>query len=174
MNLNLPKYTQLESERRFLVERCPDLSSLPYRLIHDIYVAESRLRLRAIAYNDGPSVEFKLCKKYSSDSPASSPIVNVYLTAEEYNLLSQLPGRALRKRRYRLLCQETIFSIDIFQDELAGLILSEVESNSPEILQTISMPSWAKMEVTTDFFFQGGNLSGVSAAELAAKLYSLR
>ncbi|MGM4986500.1 hypothetical protein [Rhizobium sp. 11_C7_N12_5] len=170
---DVPKYAQLENERRFLVDRCPDLSSIPSRLINDLYVEGTRLRLRAIAHGDGSSTEFKLCKKYPSDSFTSSPVVNVYLNANEYELLSKLPGRALRKRRHRLNVRETAFAIDVFEGELEGLILCEVEKATLEELKSLTLPDWVAAEVTKDPFFRGGNLSGIDAVELARKIASL-
>ncbi len=167
---HVPKYAQLENERRFLVGDCPDLSSIPFRLIDDLYLTGTRLRLRKVTYSDGTSTEFKLCKKYPLDDSTSIPIVNVYLTEDEYRLLSQLPGSVLQKRRYRRVFGEMTFAIDVFQDELAGLTLCEVESPSVEKLTNITLPPWAAVEVTSDPFFHGGNLSGIKMAELAQRL----
>lgn len=170
---DVPKYAQLENERRFLVDLCPDLSSIPSRLINDLYVEGTRLRLRAIADGDGSSTEFKLCKKYPSDSSISGPVVNVYLTKDEHRLLSMLPGRTLRKRRHRLNFRENAFAIDVFEGELEGLILCEVERASLEELENLTLPDWVAAEVTKDPFFRGGNLSGIDGVELARKIASL-
>ncbi len=168
--IEVPKYAQIERERRFLVDRCPDLSQHDYRTIEDLYVAGSRLRARAITYSDGRPPAFKFCKKYPSDDMTSQPIVNIYLTAGEYELLSHLPGNRVRKRRYRLDIEETPCSIDVFEGALSGLILSEVEAGSAEALTALAPPPWSRLEVTGDAFFRGSNLAAVSAAELQAKL----
>ncbi len=171
---DVPKYAQIEHERRFLVERCPDLSRHDYRTIEDLYVSGSRLRARAITFSDGRPPAFKFCKKYPSDSSTSQPIVNIYLTAGEYELLSHLPGNRVRKRRYRLDIEGTPCSIDVFEGVLSGLILSEVEANSAEALAALKPPPWSRLEVTRDAFFSGANLAAVGAAELQAKLSSPR
>ena len=127
--MQVPKYAELENERRFLVVRCPDLSAAPSRLIEDIYIDHTRLRLRAITHPDG-SREFKLCKKYEFGDPTSGPIVNIYLSAAEHAMLSGLRGRLLRNRRYRVAWRDRSFGVDVFEDALAGLVLCEAEAES--------------------------------------------
>lgn len=173
MMMRIPKYAQLENERRFLITECPDLSKITFRLIEDLYISESRLRLRSITHADGQQQAFKFCKKYPSDDIGSGAIVNVYLTADEHRTLSQLPGRRIRKRRYSLDFAATTFSLDVFEDQLAGLVLCEVEAASAASLELIVAPTWAQYEVTDDPFFTGGNLVNISASVLRAKLSSM-
>jgi len=170
MTVQVPKYAQIEHERRFLIRECPDLSTSTCRLIEDLYVSESRLRLRAITHSDGQQREFKLCKKYPSDDPLSGAIVNIYLTANEHAALSHLPSRRIRKRRYHLQYAAAAFSLDVFEDQLIGLILCEAEAASAAGLKLLDFPTWAALEVTYDPFFTGGNLVHISASDLKAKL----
>jgi hypothetical protein len=167
--VEIPKYAKLENERRFLVRDCPDLSEDPGRLIEDLYLDAGRLRLRAITHPGGER-EFKFCKKYQSADPASGPIVNIYLTAEEYDGLAALPGRRLRKRRHRVAWRERAFGVDVFEGALVGLILCEAEASSAEAIRALAFPPWAGREVTADLFFTGGNLARIDAATLKRRL----
>ena len=74
---DLPKYARLEIERRWLVDATAmgELANVPYRLIEDLYVGESRLRLRKITDPSGNAL-FKFGKKYGKHSPLSEPITN--------------------------------------------------------------------------------------------------
>lgn len=63
-----------------------------------------------------------------------------------------------------------MFSIDVFEGELAGLILCECEALSLEELMAIEPPLYATAEVTEDAFFTGGNLSRTSCSDLKRKL----
>ncbi|CAH1661752.1 MULTISPECIES: hypothetical protein [Hyphomicrobiales] len=171
--VQVPKYAQLEHERRFLIAVSPDLSDLPFRLIEDLYISATRMRLRAIIHSCGQQVEFKLCKKYPMENLFSGAIVNVYLTEAEYAVLAQLPGKRIRKRRHRLEFAAAAFAVDVFEDQLAGLILCEVEAASAEDLQSIPTPSWLGQEVTADPFFRGANLAHISASVLRTKLSSV-
>ena len=109
-----PKYSQLEIERRWLTDErlLPDLSALPgRRLITDKYLSHGRLRLRKI--EGGDEVQYKLCKKYGKCGEIVEPITNLYLTAEEYELLADLPGRMLVRQRFLYVYQDVPFSINV-------------------------------------------------------------
>jgi hypothetical protein len=165
-----PKYALLENERRFLVHALPDLAGARVRLIEDRYLDAGRLRLRRVTHFDGHPPEHKLCKKYGSPDPASGPIVNIYLTAEEHAALAVLPGRRLRKRRHTVEHGGGGFSVDVFEGALQGLVICEAEAASPEAIRALRFPPWAGREVTDDPFFSGGHLAGVTAEALAARL----
>jgi len=166
----LPKYALLENERRFLVLQAPELAGTRVRLIEDVYLDASRLRLRRITHFDGAAPEHKLCKKYGSSDPTSAPIVNIYLTADEHAALAALPGRPLRKRRHTVAHGGRAFSVDLFEGALAGLVTCEAEAATPEAIRALDFPPWVAREVTADPFFSGGHLSALTAPELAARL----
>ena len=170
--MTLPKYAKLENERRFLVDtgRLPDLTDLPFRRIEDRYVIGTRLRVRRMTDSATGARELKFCKKYEGDDPISGPITNLYLSEAEHAVLAALPARVISKRRYRLDHGGRNFGVDVFGDELAGLTLCEAEAESREAIMALVFPPWAGREVTADPFFTGGNLSTITAAELAARL----
>jgi CYTH domain-containing protein len=170
--MDIPKYAKLENERRFLVNReiVPDLTTVGFRLIEDLYLSNSRLRLRSVTDSVTGKRELKLCKKYGSNDPMSEPIVNIYLAPSEYELLAKLPGSPIRKRRYRVEHRNQTFGIDVFLDNLAGLVLCEKEAATVDIARALEAPPWAKCEVTADLFFTGGNLCQLSADELQGRL----
>lgn len=168
----LPKYAALEIERRFLVAQSPDLAGARVRLIEDTYLSGTRMRLRAITHADGRA-EFKLCKKYPWEDVLGGPITNLYLSAEEYAVLTALPGKAVRKRRYSMPWDAWTFSIDVFEGALSGLILSEVEADTAEDAGRIGVPDWVAREVTADPFFRGGALAHATADDLRRRLEAL-
>jgi CYTH domain-containing protein len=172
--MSIPKYAQLENERRFLVDASllPDLTGLPFRRIEDRYIIGTRLRLRSMTDSATGVRELKFCKKYEGDDPVSGPVTNLYLSEAEHAALAALPARPLSKRRYRLDHDGRLFGVDVFEDELAGLRLCEAEAESREAILALAFPPWAAHEVTADPFFTGGNLSTVTAAELAGRLTS--
>jgi CYTH domain-containing protein len=171
--MEIPKYSKLENERKFRVDMAAkaEWQSEPYWLIEDIYFPGTRLRLRSRTDPETGLREFKLCKKYGSDDPASGPIVNIYLTSEEYEVLNRLDGFPIRKKRHRLYYSDkSFFAVDVFLDALDGLVLCEAEACSPEAIAALRFPSWTTMEVTADPFFTGGNLSRLTAAELHKRI----
>jgi CYTH domain-containing protein len=169
MAADLPKYALLENERRFLVLQRPDLTGTRARLIEDLYLDAGRLRLRRVTESDS-ATEYKLCKKYGSADPASGPIVNIYLTAEEHAALAVLPGKPLRKRRHTVAHGGRPFSVDVFEGPLAGLVMCEAEAATPQAVRALAFPPWAGREVTDEPFFSGGHLAALTAEALAARL----
>jgi hypothetical protein len=53
---------------------------------------------------------------------------------------------------------------------LTGLILAEAEGEQESDIAQLATPAFAVAEVTTDPFFRGGNLVGVTGTELKNKL----
>lgn len=167
-DLQLPKYAQIERERRWLVDRPsrPDLGGLPFTLIEDSYLCGTRLRLRRMTDSMSQAVMLKLTKKYEAVDPLARPIVTAYLTEAEYDVFSALPSCKLIKRRFKLSHSADVFSLDQFDGALSGLELLEIESDSSDGLKAVEPPHWIAMEVSEDSAFQGGSLAQCAAAKL--------
>lgn len=166
--MDLPKYAKLEIERRFLVNPAdaPDLTGLAFRRIEDRYLDETRLRLRSMTHSATGARELKFCKKYEGGDAIVGPIVNTYLTEAEHAALAVIPAATIAKRRYRV----DGFGLDVFEGELAGLMLCEAEAPTLEAAQALAFPTWAAREVTTDLFFTGGSLCRTGATIIKARL----
>jgi CYTH domain-containing protein len=167
------KYSRIEYERRFLVSSAEDWKKLvePYsKTFEDKYIQNSRLRLRILTDSDTNRQLIKLTKKYESESPYFQMISTIILSADEYQTFDCLEGNRLMKIRHYHNYRGQIFSIDVFKNELEGLILCETETNSVEDLMKVEFPVYATREVTEDLFFTGGNLSRTTRAELWNKL----
>jgi hypothetical protein len=183
-------YTRLEFERRFLVDPARlDFSALESysKLLEDIYFDFGRMRLRRQTDSDTGLVKYKLTKKFdlseeiakTSGAPVKSAsaapghvrsIVSTWLSEGEYQAFATLGGRTLRKRRHYYKPPGFSYGVDVFEGELAGLILCEFEGEDEAELYRIAPPSFADIEVTDKSFFTGGNLSRVSRQEVAAQL----
>ncbi|HEX8287009.1 MAG TPA: hypothetical protein VF556_03385 [Pyrinomonadaceae bacterium] len=176
MNAEATKYSRIEYERRFLVSSDSGWENFvePYsKNLQDKYLKDSRLRLRTLIDSDIDRRLIKLTKKYESDSPYFQMITTMILSEAECHLLNTLKGYNLKKNRYYHNFQNQIFSIDVFDNELKGLILCETERDSLDELLSIEFPGYAKTEVTEDNFFRGGNLSRTTRPELLNKLGNL-
>lgn len=163
-----PKYSHVERERRFLVDRArlPALRDA-HVLIEDRYLIGTRCRLRRMTDSVSGATAWKLAKKYEADDPLARPMVNAYLTVKEYAVFATLPARGIVKRRHRLVDDGTVFGIDVFEDGLAGLVLAEAEADDAASLVAIRPPVWAVCDVSTDPRFQGGELALLDCAEAA-------
>jgi CYTH domain-containing protein len=155
-----PKYSAIEIERRWLVDLAlvGDLASFPFREIEDLYVSDSRLRLRKITDASGSTI-FKLGKKYGKRSVVAEPVTNLYLTELEHRQLSTLPGATTLKRRYSVAGG----ALDIYQHPRAGLAVYEVEFDDEISAHAFRPPHFVTCEITAE-----SSLSGVSLAEAHA------
>ncbi len=154
-----PKYAIIEIERRWLVDlaRCPPFDEQAGARITDRYVSQSLLRLRKIEYASG-DVAFKLCKKYERIGPLSQPIVNIYLSADEFELLNQLPGRVVVKRRHHY----AEGAVDVYRLDEGELALFEVEFEDLPAATAYSPPDFAREEITHNPRYSGASLAGVA------------
>lgn len=167
------RYTRVEYERRFLVapgaewKRFVESYSKTYE---DKYLRGTRLRLRILTDSDTGRRVLKLNKKSESPSPYFRTVNRILLSSLEYEFLDRLDGERLRKTRYYHNHLGRVFSIDVFEGELDGLVLCETEGDGLEELMAVQPPSYIRSEVTEDAFFEGGNLSRTTRGELRRKL----
>ncbi|MCW2244535.1 CYTH domain-containing protein [Azospirillum fermentarium] len=66
-------------------------------------------------------------------------------------------GRVIEKIRYRVRHAGLIWEIDVFEGANAGLVIAEVELESPD--QPVPLPDWVGLEVTSDHRFSNSTLS---------------
>jgi CYTH domain-containing protein len=170
------KYTRVEYERRFLVAPHAAWRSAVEsysKTFEDKYIRDARLRLRILTDSDTGRRVIKLTKKFESPSPYFQTISRIILSPGEYELLDVLEGDRLRKTRHYHNYLGRVFSIDVFEGELDGLVLCETEAGGLEELIRIEPPAYAKRDVTEDPFFTGANLCRTTRAELLEKLSTL-
>lgn len=160
-----------ELERTFLARYLPDdLNTSPSDEVTDTYIPASAthpiLRLRKT--ND----RYELTKKKPIQNGDASRQTEetISLSHEEYDALSELPGKHLRKVRYRYPHGGLVYEFDIFQDELAGLVLVDVEFETEAKKDRFSPPDFCLADVTQETFLAGGMLSGKRYVNIEATL----
>jgi CYTH domain-containing protein len=176
VNPDADKDARIEYERRFLVSALAEWRCLTepcFKTLEDKYLRGTRLRLRRSSESDSGKVLFKLNKKAASSSPYCGEIIKIPLTPGEYAVLAGLEGTTLRKIRHYHRHRNRMFSIDVFEGELAGLVLCEVEAQSLQELMEVEPPPYVEREVTGDDFFTGGKLCQVRREELQRRLPAL-
>jgi CYTH domain-containing protein len=143
----------------------------PYsKIFEDKYLRDTRLRLRILTDTDTGRRIIKLNKKAESPSPYFQTISRILLSPAEYKLFDGLEGDRLKKERHYHHHLGRVFSIDVFEGELEGLVLCETEAEGMEDLMSAQPPAYATHEVTEDHFFTGGNLCRTKRADLLRKL----
>ena len=163
MPVKLPKYAHWVAERRFLVDAAsvPALDPGRARRIEDLYVDGGRLRLRRTTDLATGEMTYKLAKKYAPDNPLIGPMTNLYLSAEEYEVLSVLPGKRLSKLRHKV----GAFTIDVFEGALEGLLTAECEATNRMAAMKFDVPGWCVREVTDEVEYTGARLALATSAD---------
>ena len=160
------KYARFELERRFLVHHLPEgIAEGGGWLITDRYITETRLRLRRMEPLGSGEAVFKLGQKEVPSPPNFSltRITNLYLSRREYGVLAVLPARELQKRRYRCEHDGEVYSIDVFEGHLAGLVLAEIGfETTDEMNAYVRLPAFVSREVSQDVRYTGGGLAAIS------------
>lgn len=167
------KYPRVEYERRFLVahnSKWRNYVESYSKRYEDSYLRQSRLRVRKLTDLDTGRQVIKLTKKFESPSPYFQTNSRIILSELEYNLFDKLESDDISKVRYYHNYENSLFSIDVFEGELTGLILCEHEAESLQDLMIVTPPDYVISEVTEDTFFTGGNLSRIKHTELMHKL----
>jgi len=171
------KYARIEAERRFLLNKFPDDLSAeePFHRIIDRCIPGTRLRLRRIESPSGETLVSKLGQKYKTPEldAHQTLMTNFYMDETEYQILTTLGGSTIIKRRYRYHYAGNDYSIDVFEGNLLGLVLAEIESHSEVDISPLPVPEFAIREVTGDPLFTGGELAELSQGEFQGWLASL-
>ena len=144
----------MEIERKYLVKTLPeDLDSYPCRFLEQGYLStEPVVRVR----QDNDRYELT----YKSKGLMVREEHNLPLTKESYeHLKSKADGRIITKRRYMIPYDKYTIELDVFEGELAPLILAEVEFPSEEEANVFVAPDWFGEDVTFSTQYHNSNLS---------------
>jgi len=148
----------------------PGILSAPRKEMLDIYIPASAehpdLRIRRV----GEKCEITK-KRPIKDGDASHQMENtIPLTKEEYEEMSQLKGKRTRKTRYYYEEGGARYEVDVFRDDLAGLVLVDIEFDSLEKKKSFHPPAWCLAEVTQEKFLAGGMVCGKRYADIEPQL----
>jgi CYTH domain-containing protein len=166
------KWARLELERRFLVGLLPEgiAADRSWR-IDDRYITGTHLRLRRMERIDGGETIFKLGQKQVPSPPDYSTmmITSIVLSPGEYDVLARLQSLELHKVRHQVEHDDDrTYSVDVFAAHLSGLILAEVDFETPEEMERpLELPPWVIREVSDEVQFTGGALASLTADQAA-------
>jgi adenylate cyclase len=145
----------MEVERKFLVPRPPELSGTQFAEIEQGYLAtgdEQEVRLRR--------KDDQLLLTAKRGSGLSRDEVEVELDHQDFARLWELTdGRRLRKRRHVLSQDGLRIEIDVYEGDLEGLVVAEIEFDSEEEATEFDPPGWLGEEVTTDHRYKNETLA---------------
>ena len=145
----------MEIERKYLVLHLPGpLESYPCRILEQGYLNTSPV-VRIRRDNDRYELTYK------SAGLMSRQEYNLPLDDKSYeHLLTKIDGRLIRKKRYMIpLSGRLTAELDIFEGELAPLVLVEVEFSSEEAANSFLPPKWFGEDVTFSGKYHNSQLS---------------
>jgi adenylate cyclase len=136
----------MEVERKFLVPDPPDLAGTKVDEIEQGYLAigvEGEVRVRR---RGGKHV---LTAKRGSG--LSREEAEIELDRERFDVLWPLTeGRRLHKRRHVVPLGDLKIEVDVYDGDLQGLVVAEIEFSSEEEARGFDPPEWLGDDVTGD------------------------
>lgn len=160
----------IEFERTYLAKHLPDLTKCKKKEVFDIYIPKSEhhptLRIR----KNGDKYEMTKKQPVKEGDSSVQREQTIILVEEEFKELSQLHGKRVRKIRHYYDYKGRTAEIDVFQDDLKGLVLVDFEFDCDEDKESFEMPDFCLAEVTQETFLAGGMLCGKKYADIETQL----
>lgn len=157
---------ELELERTYLLTKIPKgLKSCKFVEIIDLYIPASKAHPVMRIRKKGDKLE--ITKKVPNNNDASNQTEHTIPLSElEFNVLLSVPGKKLRKLRYYFPVDKKVAEIDVFQDELAGLIVVDFEFSNLAEKEDFKAPDFCSEDITQEEFIAGGYLAGKTYADI--------
>ena len=145
----------MEIERKYLISQLPEnLEQYPCRQIEQGYLCVGPVvRIR----KDNEKYELT----YKSGGRMIRQEFNLPLTQPAYeHLKTKIDGRLIQKKRYMIPLTDILtIELDIFEGDLAPLIIAEVEFPDEETANTFVPPDWFIKDVTFSKEYHNSYLS---------------
>ncbi len=147
----------MEIERKFLVDQAnvpDDLSPYKCRIIEQGYLnIDPVIRIR----RDNDKYELT----YKSGGLLSREEYNLPINPESFaHLKPKIDGRFIVKKRYNIPLPDGLtIELDLFEGDLSGLILAEVEFPDEDTAKNFTPPDWFGEDVTYDSRYKNSTLS---------------
>lgn len=143
----------MEIERKFTIKELPDLSNYKYKKLIQAYLnTDPVIRIRK---EDDDYV-----LTYKGKGLLAREEYNLPLNAESFeHLLPKADGIVISKTRYLIPYESYMIELDVFEGDLAPLIIAEVEFESEEEAYSFAPPAWFHKDVTQDKRYHNSNLS---------------
>lgn len=166
--------TEIELEKTYLAKYLPDgLKTCAAKEIKDIYIPKevphAVLRIR----QKGDKYEITKKQPILGTDSSEQYEHTIILTKDEFSDLEKVDGKKVRKIRYYYDYSGTQAEVDVFQDDLAGLVLVDFEFKDIAIKNNFKMPDFCLADVTQDKYFAGGMLCGKKYSDIETHLDEL-
>lgn len=146
----------MEIERKYLLKELPEnLDTYPHRHLEQGYLCTAPVvRIR----KDDDKYELT----YKSGGMMVRQEYNLPLTKTSYeHLKKKVDGRLITKKRYMIPYEKYTIELDVFENDLAPLVLAEVEFEAEEEANSFTPPDWFGEDVTFSGAYHNSVLSQI-------------
>ena len=146
----------MEIERKYLLKKMPDnLGTYRHRHLEQGYLCTAPVvRIR----KDDDRYELT----YKSGGMMVRQEYNLLLTKDSYeHLKKKVDGRLITKKRYMIPYEKYMIELDVFENDLAPLVLAEVEFETEEEANSFNPPEWFGKDVTFSKAYHNSVLSQI-------------
>lgn len=145
----------MEIERKYLITQLPfDPEEYSCKIIQQGYLCTNPV-VRVRRSNE------RYILTYKGEGLMVREEYNLPLTRESYeHLLQKADGNIISKKRYLIPYNDTLtIELDIFEGDLAPLMLAEVEFETEDDANSFTPPEWFGRDVTFEKTYHNSNLS---------------
>lgn len=164
--------SEIELEHTYLAARFPEelKGMTPKRLI-DVYIPEATNTHPHLRVRKKGNI-YEITKKSQLHQGDSSVMVEqtISLDRVEFEHLSQASTVKIVKDRYKVVIDNYPAEVDVFQEDLRGLVLIDFEFTTVEEKQCFVAPEICFADVTQEDFIAGGLLAGKTYANIEGDL----
>ncbi len=145
-----------EIERKFLVRdaRWKEQAGAGTKLVQAYVAVMDDRNVRVRLYEDGRA---KLTLKAGRSGMTRDEVEFAVPTHEARELLQLAIGNVIEKIRYEILYEGFVWEIDVYEGDLDGLVVAEVELGSED--ENPAIPPWVGTELTGDTAYSNQSLS---------------
>ena len=167
--------SEIELELTFLAKRLPrEINNSSGKKLLDIYVPETgtphpHLRLR----HRGDVFEITKKTPVNNGDSSIQNEVTIKLEPEEFEALAVSSKKKVSKIRHKVMIGGYGAEVDVFQDDLTGLVLIDFEFKTRQEKDSFKAPEVCLVDVTQEPFLAGGLLAGKSYLDIKPELDKL-
>ncbi len=161
----------IELEKTYLLKNIPEgLKDCEFKEVYDIYIPKESMHPNLRIRKNGSKYEMTKKSPVKEGDSSIQREQTIILTEKEFEELTQLQGKRVRKKRYYYKYKDRIAEIDVFQDALKGLILVDVEFDSEKAKDEFEIPEFCLVEITQEVFTAGGMVCGKTYEDIEKEL----
>ena len=142
-----------EIERKFKVKVMPDLNKYPFKCLEQGYLnTHPVVRVR--------KEDDEYYMTYKGKGHIEREEYNLPLNKESYeHLIKKADGRIISKKRYLIPYDKYTIELDVFENDLAPLVIAEVEFETMEEAESFVSPDWFGEDVSKDKNYTNAHLA---------------